>query len=223
MHICREIARCPADERTSWQISQVPRGVLLQPLYRSSVSPVLLTEQEAAAIDTSVLKPAGVESGVGRHAPLELKPHILFGVVLGGTLHTHPWNLWVAGDTGCIHILPAAAQKGVARVFARQFGRTLAPAAMEELRKVLTSADWAFIRTRSCEVAAASQMDELRCDWLIGDPSLGPRLGEIQYMCSPSRVPACLQPLMAYTFVHCHAVNERARKERQCGVVKCPH
>lgn len=218
LQACCEIARCRADERTSWQISQVPCGVMLQPLYRSSVSPALLTEQEAGAVDTAALESAGAGSGAGRHAPLELKLHVLFGVVLGGTLHTHPWNLWVAGDTGCIYVLPAAARKGTARVFAKQFGREVAPAALEELRKILTSADWAFIRTKSCEVAIASQMDELRCDWLIGDPSLGPRLGEVQYMGSPSRVPACLQPLMAYTFVHCHAVNERERRRRNmCG------
>ena len=52
-------------------------------------------------------------------------------------------------------------------------------------------------------------MDELRCDWLVGDGRFGPRLGEIQYTGSANRVPAQLQPLMAYAFIQGHRLANR--------------
>ena len=61
-------------------------------------------------------------------------------------------------------------------------------------------------------------MSTPRCDWLVGDSTHGPRLGEVQYLGSPSRVPACLQPLMAHTFVRCHAAYEAARKDADGAV-----
>ena len=68
----RALALADPDRSEPWQMQQVPRGVLLQPVYSSGV--------------------AVTESSVpGRLAPLELKVHVMFGTVLGATLHTHPW------------------------------------------------------------------------------------------------------------------------------------
>ena len=52
-------------------------------------------------------------------------------------------------------------------------------------------------------------MDELRCDWLVGDGRFGPRRGEIQYTGSANRVPAQLQPPMAYAFIQGHRLANR--------------
>jgi hypothetical protein len=148
LRAAREITAQAADSRTSWQINEAPRGVLLQPLYRSGVP-----------------APGGLASAaVLQHAPLELKLHVFFGVVLGGTLHTHPWHLWVAGDTGCVHLLSAAARKGGARAWSKDYGAAPSPAALRRLREVLRSPAWPYIVERSREIAVTSGMDELRCD-----------------------------------------------------------
>jgi hypothetical protein len=101
----RAIACCKADLSEPWQILQAPRGVLLQPAYCSGCE---LTD---AAVPRKT-------------APLELKLHVFFGVVLGGTLHTHPWNVWI-DHTGCVHIFERAARKVGTRTRTRTQRHTL--------------------------------------------------------------------------------------------------
>jgi hypothetical protein len=82
-------------------------------------------------------------------------------------------------------------------------------AAVSTLRHQL-SKHWAYISQHSGKIASRSGTDELRCDWLVGDEKLGPRLGEIQYTGSANRVPAQLQPLMAFLFARGHKLaNQR--------------
>ncbi len=87
----RDIAKRRADLSEPWQILQSPLGVILQPLYSSGCT---LSDDDVP----------------GNSAPLELKLHVFFGVVLGGTLHTHPWNYWI-DHCGCVHVLERAARK----------------------------------------------------------------------------------------------------------------
>jgi hypothetical protein len=86
-----DIARQGADPSEPWQITAAPLGVILQPLYCSGC---ILSDGDVP----------------GKSAPLELKLHVFFGIVLGGTLHTHPWNYWI-DHCGRVHVLERAARK----------------------------------------------------------------------------------------------------------------
>lgn len=83
------------------------------------------------------------------------------------------------------------------------YGASLSRAAISTLQREL-SKHWRFISQYSSRIASSSGIDEIRCDWLVGDERFGPRLGEIQYTGSSDRVPAQLQPLMAFTYVKGH-------------------
>jgi hypothetical protein len=134
----QSIAQCGADLGEPWQILQTPRGVIVQPLYQCGVA---ITDDLAAP---------------GRASPLELKLHVLFGVVLGGTLHTHPWNLWVCGQTGRIHMLSRESRKGAARAWPKSYGRELSAAALSRLCGVLSGPNWDLILAHSTRIAAES-------------------------------------------------------------------
>jgi hypothetical protein len=58
----------------NWTVTQVPRGVVVLPMYKLGAA----------------------------DRPLELKLQTVFGTVVGGTLHTHPWAVWVMAD-GALH------------------------------------------------------------------------------------------------------------------------
>eukprot|EP01052_Picozoa_sp_SAG31_P014715 SAG31_NODE_924_length_10963_cov_4.339286_3_plen_138_part_00 len=95
----------------------------------------------------------------------------------------------------------------------KDYGHTVAAEAMEKLSGVLKSSEWRFIVMHSQAIARHAGLDEIRCDWLIGDDRAGghgPRLGEVQYIGSAGRVPAVLQPLMAHAYLRCHAVYDGA-------------
>jgi hypothetical protein len=109
-------------------------------------------------------------------------------------------------------------EQGFGKQSRLKYGASLSRNAISTLRRQL-SEHWVYICQYSSKIASSSGIDELRCDWLVGDERFGPRLGEIQYTGSANRVPAHLQPLMAYLFVRGHTVatqRERARaRERE--------
>eukprot|EP00928_Gymnodinium_smaydae_P045482 TRINITY_DN30314_c0_g1_i1.p1 TRINITY_DN30314_c0_g1~~TRINITY_DN30314_c0_g1_i1.p1 ORF type:complete len:513 (-),score=92.31 TRINITY_DN30314_c0_g1_i1:67-1515(-) len=173
-------------EKECWQLSQVPKGALLQPLYEVAV-PSREGPRSAAA-------------------PLELKVQVLFGEVVGGTLNTHPQVLWVTRE-GWIQLweLSDLQARGHVRCHTldRRYGHSLPEGVLELLRSSLRS-DWARIRAGSERLCRAAGLDELRVDWLLGDERWGSRIGELTYMGAGSRVTPPLSKRLARAFAAAH-------------------
>ena len=149
----------PSWKKESWNQNTVPKGALLQPLY---------------APMTDVLQ--GVHKKLAK--PLELKVQVLFGVVVGACLNSHPMSLWVL-HSGAVHLwdtsLPGVLKKG------HGLWEPFPPSCLELLLRALAEG-WEAIRRDSEHLAQAVGLDEVRVDWLLGDPCWGPRIGELTYM-----------------------------------------
>mmetsp|Transcript_96311 Transcript_96311/g.272309 ORF Transcript_96311/g.272309 Transcript_96311/m.272309 type:complete len:494 (-) Transcript_96311:182-1663(-) len=175
-------------EKECWQLSQVPRGAVLQPLY-SIAFPV----NHGARL-------------LSRSAPLELKVQVLFGEIVGGTLNTHPQHLWVTSG-GAIQIWDAAELRAQGHTRCRNidkhYGQSLPPGIMEVLQRVLRQ-DWSLIRLASERLATRAGLDELRVDWLLGDDVWGPRVGELTYMGAGSRLTRPLSARLARAYAAGH-------------------
>ncbi len=139
--------------------------------------------------------------------PLELKIFVLFGRCVGGNLHSHPWHLWVFGDGGDLHLWKWRFP-GKPRSWAHCYGPTLPEAALERLQAVLRR-DFARLKRHSEALALTAKVDELRVDWLLGDPRFGSRLGELTFIGSADRLVPPIQEAMARAFFRGH----RSRKE----------
>ncbi|CAE7470178.1 ycf3 [Symbiodinium natans] len=154
----------PSWKKESWNQNAVPKGALLQPLY------ALMADM--ADVDVSM----GARNKLMR--PLELKVQVLFGVAVGGCLHSHPMALWVL-SSGAVQLwdpnLPGLLKKG------HGVWEPLPHAILETLLRSL-SEDWEAIRGDSERLAQEIGLDELRVDWLLGDGHWGPRIGELTYM-----------------------------------------
>ncbi|CAK9062025.1 unnamed protein product [Durusdinium trenchii] len=185
-------------EKECWQLSQVPKGAVLQPMYQIAV------DRGSAGGPRS------------RAAPMELKVQVLFGRVVGATLNTHPQPLWVA-RTGVIQLWDAEdlVQRGQVRCKSldRCYGRKLPEQLLEQLQEALAS-DWLFIRDTSERLCRAAGLDELRVDWLLGDAKWGARIGELTYMGAGSRVSPPLAMRLARAFAAGHLLRrQRMRLE----------
>eukprot|EP00746_Dinoflagellata_sp_MGD_P129737 gnl/MRDRNA2_/MRDRNA2_63843_c0_seq1.p1 gnl/MRDRNA2_/MRDRNA2_63843_c0~~gnl/MRDRNA2_/MRDRNA2_63843_c0_seq1.p1 ORF type:complete len:313 (+),score=57.89 gnl/MRDRNA2_/MRDRNA2_63843_c0_seq1:36-974(+) len=66
-------------EKENWQLGQVPRGVLVQPMYSSMVPTENLSSCSGRALGIA-----------GFHKALELSVHVIFGAVVGGALSSYP-------------------------------------------------------------------------------------------------------------------------------------
>eukprot|EP00927_Polykrikos_kofoidii_P077353 TRINITY_DN74299_c0_g1_i1.p1 TRINITY_DN74299_c0_g1~~TRINITY_DN74299_c0_g1_i1.p1 ORF type:complete len:543 (+),score=48.94 TRINITY_DN74299_c0_g1_i1:81-1631(+) len=178
----------PSWNRECWQLSQVPRGVVLQPMYAIAV-------------------PKREESGPkNRAAPLELKVQVLFGLVVGGTLNTHPQSLWVTSE-GAIQVWKSADLRARGHVrchtLDRIYGQVLPIGALEILQRVLRT-DWPHIRETSERISCGAGLDELRVDWLLGDSHWGARIGELSYMGAGSRVTPAISRRLTRAFAAAH-------------------
>ncbi|CAJ1421448.1 unnamed protein product [Effrenium voratum] len=177
-------------EKECWQLSQVPRGAIVQPMYAIAVSG------------------HGPRS---RSAPMELKVQVFFGRVVGATLNTHPQPLWVAWN-GVIQLWDS--QELIARgqvrckSLDRCYGRTLPPELLWQLQEALASS-WLFVRDTSERLCRAAGLDELRVDWLLGDAKWGPRIGELTYVGAGSRVTPPLAMRLAKAFAAGHLLRLR--------------
>ena len=175
-------------EKECWQLSQVTRGAILQPLY-------------------CILVPKKADAGPrGRDAPMELKVQVLFGCVVGATLNTHPAPLWVA-RSGIIQIwdFQELVARGQVRCKSldRCYGRNLPAELLSRLQEVLTSS-WPYIRDSSERICRTAGLDELRVDWLLGDARWGPRVGELTYMGAGSRISPPLSMRLARAWAAGH-------------------
>eukprot|EP00928_Gymnodinium_smaydae_P080526 TRINITY_DN64203_c0_g1_i1.p1 TRINITY_DN64203_c0_g1~~TRINITY_DN64203_c0_g1_i1.p1 ORF type:complete len:398 (+),score=97.32 TRINITY_DN64203_c0_g1_i1:31-1224(+) len=146
--------------KENWQLSQVPRGVVVQPLYRPSV--------RAHRCENLELR------------PLELRVLVPFGVVIGATLTAFPFELWVTRD-GIIQLWDSADLRAAGVRASQKHGRRLGADALELLREALAR-DWPRICSLSERLVRAAGLDELRVDWLVGDETWGSRIGELTYM-----------------------------------------
>merc|ERR1711904_591499 len=99
-------------------------------------------------------------------------------------LNTHPQVLWVTAD-GAIQQWQAGDLQAAGHVrcthLDRAFGLSAPDAAIDTLRAALQS-HWHWIRRVSEEIVRSASLDELRVDWLLGDETWGPRIGELTYM-----------------------------------------
>merc|ERR1719158_2762581 len=125
-----------------------------------------------------------------RQAPLELKVQVLFGEVVGGTLNTHPGDLWVT-RAGGIQVWDQWDLRSLGHTRCKKmdqfYGRGLAGDTLNMLRRALAQS-WPDISAVSARIASAGKLDELRVDWLLGDAVWGPRIGELTYMGAGSRI-----------------------------------
>jgi len=169
-----------------WQLSQVPKGALLQPMYAMGF-------EKGDAPKSSA-------------APLELKVQVLFAEVVGATLNTHPQALFVTRG-GVVQVWDTEDLKDIGvfrcRKLDQRYGHYLPEGLLEMLQRVLC-ADWHFIRSASESLARAAGLDELRVDWLLGDERWGSRIGELTYMGAGSRLLKPLSVRFARAFAAAH-------------------
>mmetsp|Transcript_27708 Transcript_27708/g.50853 ORF Transcript_27708/g.50853 Transcript_27708/m.50853 type:complete len:489 (-) Transcript_27708:74-1540(-) len=175
-------------ERECWQLSQVPKGAVLQPMYAMAV-------------------PKGPSPKRGAIAPIELKVQVLFSKVVGATLNTHPQLLWVM-RSGSIQLwqeddLRTAQKMERNRKLDQRYGRELPAGMLERLQEILGS-HWGFICESSEKLACAAGLDEIRVDWLVGDECWGPRIGELTYMGAGARLLRVLSVRLARAYAAGH-------------------
>jgi hypothetical protein len=176
-----------------FQLTRVPPGAIIVPMYAGA---------------------PGQEAGNGRWAgaaPLELKVQTLFGVVVGATLHTHPWQFWVLAS-GALHAWQDIAAHssshhgGPPRKWKQLHGGELGEIAVETLRQVLRD-DWQEIASLSAQLSQRAGLDELRVDWLVGDQQWGSRIGELTYVGGAER----LVPVLSKPFALAYLAGHRQR------------
>jgi hypothetical protein len=149
-------------KKESWNQNAVPKGALLQPLYKVMQTFV----EHEGSLNPKLLR------------PLELKVQVLFGETVGACLNTHPTALFVTRN-GCVHLWDQAASGFLKRHHG--LSEPLPQVVLDVLLAAL-SQDWPMIRADSEHLARSIGLDELRVDWLLGDPDWGPRVGELTYM-----------------------------------------
>eukprot|EP00933_Yihiella_yeosuensis_P049775 TRINITY_DN4709_c2_g1_i1.p1 TRINITY_DN4709_c2_g1~~TRINITY_DN4709_c2_g1_i1.p1 ORF type:complete len:396 (+),score=69.22 TRINITY_DN4709_c2_g1_i1:132-1319(+) len=174
-----------ADPTEPWMLRAVPNGVLVQELYKS---------EEPCRMKTPPFS-----------CPLELKVQMLFGCVICGTVRAFPWQLTVLPD-GSVHQWSNSRvvhARGLPKAWRAQWGSAVPAQTLEALRKVL-AADWVLVSRLSTAIARASRLDEVRIDWLLGDPRLGPRVGELQYVGAAGNIRPHLQQPLCRAFLLCH-------------------
>merc|ERR1712176_1724497 len=106
-------------------------------------------------------------------SPLELKVQLLFGRVIGGVLNGLPQFLWGMRDGG-VQVWGENARTKLIRGNRKDKMGSLPPGALEAFQTSL-SAHWSHIRGASERLAKEIGVDEIRIDWLLGDPYWGPR------------------------------------------------
>ena len=153
-------AEDPSWRKESWNQNAVPKGVLVQPLYALMVNVL----EESERCEPKLRK------------PLELKVQVLFGKVVGASLNSHPMYLWVTRKGSVIQWDPQS--KGLLKK-----GHGLwEDLPVNILHLLLTSLSKYWSRISEESETIAEGLDELRVDWLLGDPLWGPRIGELTYM-----------------------------------------
>eukprot|EP00929_Paragymnodinium_shiwhaense_P041683 TRINITY_DN21635_c0_g1_i1.p1 TRINITY_DN21635_c0_g1~~TRINITY_DN21635_c0_g1_i1.p1 ORF type:complete len:386 (+),score=88.47 TRINITY_DN21635_c0_g1_i1:36-1160(+) len=132
----------PSWRKESWNQNAVPKGVIVQPVYR------LMTDCCEATLPAA---------GSKLNQPLELKVQVLFGEVVGACLNTHPSILWVSRD-GFVH------QWDVATPGLLKKGHGIIEALPEPVLAVLQHeirAHWRFICENSERIAQGAMLDEI--------------------------------------------------------------
>lgn len=171
-------------EKECWQLSQVPRGVILQPLYKTQRCKKKSSRDE------------------GERAPLELKVMVIFGCVVGGFVNGHASELWVThtGDLQYWH------PEELARVGVPRCRRRGVPDELTNELQAALQRDWGTVHKWSEHLTRAAGLDELRVDWLLGDEHWGPRIGELTFMGAGARIaPPILSECLAVAYCKEHA------------------
>lgn len=217
-------------QKECWQLSEVPQGVLCQPLYRtqfperpSKSKPEarhdgLVIEADAKgaasppgmcdAYDSRIDEDQGTADSVFADLAarfintkpkhdicLEMKVHVMFGKVVGATLKAHPWEVWI-DHHGRIYIWSVSDLRRLSntkkRIHRHLNHFRLVPRGSDEdtatpetngLVRVLHDAldrDWEDL-IKPVSIRLSEGLDELRVDWLLGDPVWKTRIGEITY------------------------------------------
>ena len=137
----------------------MPRGVVVQPLYR------LLVRKDGTTISSQL-----------RAQPLELKVHCLFGLVVCGTVNTNPSELWVTHD-GMLYVWTDAELRRLAAMRGSRQSRRRVHVEVIEALELELERHWPFIHDHTVRLCRG--LDEVRVDWLLGDDAWGPRVGEV--------------------------------------------
>ncbi|CAE7722808.1 Snapc3, partial [Symbiodinium pilosum] len=147
----------------TWQLYQVPRGVGVEVLYPS-------------------LRASSKEP----ERPLELKLQTIWGVVVGGTIHTSQ-EVWI---TSSGHVVRSNHGKNCA--IRRRYG-PLPPWILDGSLEKIIQEHWSFLVSESEAIARRWGLDEVRVDWFLGCETLGPRICEVTWMGTGDRLPKQLQ------------------------------
>ncbi|CAE7525187.1 unnamed protein product [Symbiodinium natans] len=184
-------------DKESWNQNAVPKGVVLQPMY----SP-LAEFLHGYPCDEMERSRHAFERGVCPKflRPLELKVQTLFGEVVGAQLNTHPQYLWVARD-GSVHVWDQMAE-GFQTRHAKEPEELPKELALF-LRDILQE-HWQRLRSDSEMLARSAGLDEIRVDWLLGDPKWGPRIGELTHMGTFAIELVPVSVRLARAFAHAH-------------------
>lgn len=168
----------------TWQLYQVPRGVGIEPLYPS--------------LGISTRQP---------DRPLELKVQVMWGHVVGASLHTSQL-LWVL-PSGQPHRW--SKKDTHHRAMQKIYGAL--PEHAESLLRSLLCEHWKFIVSETEAIALRWGLDEVRVDWFLGCPILGPRICEVTWMGTADRIPRVLQLAIAEAFFAGHRLRLNLEEE----------
>eukprot|EP00929_Paragymnodinium_shiwhaense_P090038 TRINITY_DN50271_c0_g1_i1.p1 TRINITY_DN50271_c0_g1~~TRINITY_DN50271_c0_g1_i1.p1 ORF type:complete len:394 (-),score=4.08 TRINITY_DN50271_c0_g1_i1:22-1203(-) len=142
-------------DKLDWLCSQITRGVIVQPLYRTSL----------AAADKYL------------DIPLELAVEVIWGKVVGATLNEYPAELWITRD-GAVQQWCA---KDLREVPGRRYRKDL-PDGLLNILLSLLHRHWDRILYFSERLVQRAGLDELRVDWVVGDDRWGACILELTYM-----------------------------------------
>eukprot|EP00435_Cladocopium_sp_Y103_P045166 s1809_g12.t3 len=136
--------------------------------------------------------------------PLELKLQTIWGRVIGGTIHTSQ-ELWV---TASGRVLRCDNRKSGIR---RKYG-PIPSWILDGGFETMLQEHWTFLVSESEGIARLWGLDEVRVDWFLGCPDLGPRICEVTWMGTGDRIPPQLQLPVAQAFFAGHRRRAKAKE-----------
>lgn len=162
-------------ERECWGLSEIPSGVVVQPLY-ASASKIFYEEESSTKINVKSLLVTSHSRSV-THLPCEVKVHVLFGKALGAVLHSHASLVWITAE-GSVKLLHS---EGPPKRKNERFKLCEAAEVCRRLVAPTLKVEWEKMKNVSEEIARKAGVEELRVDWYIGDDKWKSRVGELTY------------------------------------------
>ncbi|CAJ1343311.1 unnamed protein product [Effrenium voratum] len=126
-------------------------------------------------VGVELLYPSVGASSKEPERPLELKLQTIWGRVVGGTIHTSQ-EVWISA---CGRVLRSGSRARAA--LRRKYGAP-PPWILNGTLEAMLREHWDFLVSESESIARRWGLDEVRVDWFLGCPKLGPRICEVTWM-----------------------------------------